>query len=263
MVQLKAFPRLGTLFQGTGRTRLSCLAAALLLAGVSGCGKNEGDYFPLDPGYSWTYRQVLQTRNKGNAGAFEKNTFVVVETNLRSEALGNELAVPRLFNDGGTLYFAKATDGVAMVARRAEDQDQPVPIAPRTILKHPLAAGDSWTEPGETQILRRTILGSFGQFTKSISADGPLAYKVESLDDSVRVKAGTFHHCLRLHGTGNAKLDWADSGVLAIAIDTVEWYAPGVGLVKRIRKEDTGADGPLGADMTEELESITRPGWLG
>ncbi len=264
VVQLKPAPRLGALFQGAGRPGLGCLAAALLLAaGVSGCGKDGSDYFPLDPGYSWTYRQVLQTRNKGNAGAFEKNIYAVAETNLPSEPLGDGRAVPRLYNDGGTLYFAKPADGIALVARRAEDQDQPMPIAPRYILKHPLAVGDSWTEPGETQILRRTILGSFGQFTKSISADGPLTYKVESLDDSVRVKAGTFHHCIRLHGTGNAKLDWADSGVLPIAIDTVEWYAPGVGLVKRIRKEDSGADGPLGADLDEELESLTRPGWFG
>jgi len=240
------------------------LAAALLLAtGVAGCGKDASDYFPLAPGYSWAYRQVLQTQNKGNAGAFEKNIFMAVETNLPSEPLDIGYAVPRLFNDGGTVYFVKSADGITMVARRAEDQDQPMPIAPRYILKRPLAIGVGWTEPGETQILRRTILGSFGQFTKSISADGPLTYKVESLDDNVRVQAGTFQHCIRLHGAGVAKLDWADSSVLTIAIDTVEWYAPGVGLVKRIRKEDSGADGPLGADLDEELQSMAWPGWLG
>ncbi len=238
-------------------------AGLLLAAGVSGCGKDGNDYFPLDPGYSWTYRQILQTRNMGNAGAFEKDNYAVAETNLPGEALGGGRAVPRLYNDGGTLYFAKSADGIALVARRAEDQDQPMPIAPRYILKRPLTIGDGWTEPGETQILRRTFLGGFGQITKSISADGPLTYKVESPDDNVRVPAGTIHHCLRLHGAGIAKLDWADSGVLASAIDTVEWYAPTVGLVKRVRKEDSGADGPLGAEMNEELESMTRPGWFG
>ena len=67
--------------------------------------------------------------------------------------------------------------------------------------------------------------------------------EIESIDDVVKVKAGRFTNCIRINGKGSI---YGGGGTLKefmaidnINIETVDWYAAGVGLIKRTRKEYT------------------------
>lgn len=262
MVPLKRAP-VNAAGHARARRRHYAVAFVLIAAAVAGCGKVKNVYFPLHEGLTWIYRQTVVTRNTGNSGAFEKSSLVAVATNLPARKIGEVKAAPRLFADGRALYYERMDDGVALIAKRAAGDETATAIAPRYVVKFPLAVGASWTSGGETEVIRRTFLGGYGAISKSVIADSPLVFTVESLNDTVHVPAGTFHHCLRLHGIGSARLAWGEPyGVLTINLDTIQWYAPKVGLVKRVRKEGTGPDGPLGGELTEELEAVKRPGWF-
>lgn len=240
------------------------VAAAFFALGLSACGDRTVNYFPLEKGMTRVYRQTVITRNKGNAGGFEKSELAAAATDLAPRTVGGKSVVPRLYSDGRVLYFTRSGDGVALIGKSEPGEETPEQITPRQVLKLPLAVGATWTSNGETEGLHRTFLGGYGAINKPVAADGPIVYTVESVEDTVRVPAGTFHHCLRVHGVGSGKFDWGQPfGMLTVTMDVMQWYAPGVGLVKRVRKEGTGPDGPLGAELDEELDGVIEPGWLG
>ena len=70
-----------------------------------------------------------------------------------------------------------------------------------------------------------------------------MEYTVESIDDIVKVPAGRFNNAIRvkgkgsLYGGGGSLKEFMDLDT--INIETMEWYVPGVGLIKRMRKEFT------------------------
>lgn len=261
MVRLKPPVRPG----GVGPSvTFQIVAAGLFALGLSGCDDRSADYFPLEKGTTWVYRQTVITRNRGNAGGFEKSQIAAAATDLAPRVIGGKRSVPRLFADGSILYFARVNDGITIIGKSGPGEDAPEEITPRYVLKLPLAVGATWTSNGETENLHRTFLGGYGAINKPVAADGPIVFTIESLDDTVRVPAGTFHHCLRIHGVGSGKLDWGQPfGMLTVTMDVTQWYAPGIGLVRRERKEGTGPDGPLGADLNEELDGVIESDWLG
>ena len=87
-----------------------------------------------------------------------------------------------------------------------------------------------------------------------------VTYKIEDTDDTVTVTAGTFGHCLRVHGKGYlfaGRTLQEFMGIDTINIDQTEWYAPGVGLVKSVREEYTQPN-EFRNTYTRELQSYTR-----
>lgn len=241
------------------------LAAPISCAifGLSACGDPAPDYFPLKSGPVWVYRQTVLINNHGNSGGRETHRFVAAATNLAPRTSGEARLIPRIYADGRTLYYEEADDGIALAASQDADQKDIEPIAPRYVIKYPIEEGTAWKMPGETQILQRSFLGTFGTVSKPIRVQGDMEFKIQGLNDMVRVPAGTFHHCLRVQGSGKANLQWGEPfGTVVITVKTTEWYAPSVGLVKRIREESTGPGGPLGARLEEELTARPGSGWF-
>ena len=72
-------------------------------------------------------------------------------------------------------------------------------------------------------------------------AQVPMLYRIEDLNATVTVPAGTFENCIKVYGEGsfNAYLD-SVNGQMEIPMSVEEWYAEGVGLVKQIRYELDG-----------------------
>jgi len=84
-------------------------------------------------------------------------------------------------------------------------------------------------------------------------------YTVEDLDDEVAVPAGRFSRCLRIRGTGFTSQNVGFYvGHTDIRVETTEWYAPNVGLVKAVRKETTTSSVLPGGHYQMELESLSR-----
>lgn len=233
------------------------------LAALPACDRHAGRYFPLGEGVTRIYRQTVIIRNKGNAGAYSKNAYVTTSTTLPEQKIGDTEVAPQLYADGTILYYRRTAEGVALVASRRRGEPAPAPLAPRFVIKYPVELGATWHTDGRTEVLMRTFLSGIGAVTKPVYVEMPLVFKVEGTDDTVRVDAGTFRHCLRLHGSGKGSMLWGgENGTIGVSVDTVQWYAPKVGLVKEVRTESTGVDGPLGGELTEELAMVKRPGWF-
>ena len=248
---------------GQNRHLVSCVVLIGAFVALSACDRHSGRYFPLGEGVTRIYRQTVITRNKGNAGAYSKSAYVTTSTNLPEQKIGDAEVAPQLYADGTILYYRRTTEGVALVASRRRGDPAPAPIPPRFVIKYPVKLGATWHSDGRTEVLKRTFLGGFGSITKPVYVETPLAYKVESTDDTVHVGAGIFHHCLRIHGTGKGSMLWGGpNDSIGVSVDSVQWYAPKIGLVKEVRKEGTGPDGPLGGELTEELAMVKRPGWF-
>lgn len=244
------------------KSRLMAVLVCAIL-GFSACDDSAADYFPLGSGSVWVYRQTIFINNHGNSGGRETHRFVTAVTNLAPRTTEQARLFPRIYADGRMLYYEEADDGIALAAASDAYDEHFDPIAPRYVIKYPIAKGTAWEMPGETQILRRSFLGTFGTISKPVQVEGNMEFEIQSLNDMVRVAAGTFHHCLRVQGVGKANLQWgAPYGIVVITVKTTEWYAPSVGLVKRIREESTGPGGPLGARLEEELEAKPALGWF-
>lgn len=227
-----------------------------LVLGSCGPGE-ESDYFPLTPGWSWNYRVISDIRN---VGKLRGHTLVA---NGETITVDGEKTTPRMYQDGHVFYYASREDGILLVAERPAWHDAK-PVQPdQWVIKYPLAIGSSWPVWSETHLLRRQLFGPTAVVSVPVVAPIEITYTVEAMDDTVKVRAGTFRNCLRLKGRGEALVDMGERiGEVKFFVDTTQWFAPGVGLVKVLREEDSRPESPAAGTMTVELDSIDTRSWF-
>ncbi len=238
---------------GSRRRFVSVLAAATLAA-VGGCHDAKSSHFPLVPGWRFEYRLHLDTEGTG------AETSKSASVNLAPMSLDGIQATPRLFQDGRILYYADDGTGIRAVAFRKPGEDA-TPAAPgQYILKYPLQAGTRWRAPSRTVLLTQRFLYSKAlPITISIDLD----YAIARLDDAVQVPAGHFTNCIKVTGTGHTTVTTSDNQrTLDVDIEVVEWYAPGIGLVKSSRTERAGEERAGNAHLVSELEYVGMPSWF-
>lgn len=224
------------------------------------CSHDGPTYFPLEPGTYWRYK-IESTTMDGT----ETKKFVVQATQPRKWR--DEKIPVRTTLAGTHLFYEYNEQGVYRVATQRNDQQAPsaVPDNRRTVLQYPLKPGTSWTEMTETNALYRTGPPQRSEYW--IHAPVPLTYVIEATDDSVKVPAGRFENCLRVRATGKTPNYDAGNyiGRTDIIVEKTDWYAPGVGLVKSVRKETTtgkvlnhGSMQTFAGEMVFELETFRR-----
>ena len=204
----------------------ACLAAIALLA-TGGCGRSAGaDYFPLGGKQTWDYE--IRRSIKG-----EQHTQRLLITSLPAANMDGTEYFPQLRLDGRVDVFSRSKNGIERVSFANTPS---LPVLPLEL--KPKA---SWRAPG--QILFLEITGAFHatfQERKKLMID--LDYVVEAMDDTVEVTAGSFTNCMRVKSSGSMFAGATLKeflGISFIQIQQTEWYAPGVGLVKRVRTEST------------------------
>lgn len=219
-----------------------CLSFCLIL---SACGSPDTSWFPLSEGIWWQYSAIRSIRG-------ESHVQKLVLANLQAVNIEGKTLTPRKRADGQIDYYEKSEQGVYRVDIDDGSRDLQ--------LQEPAEVGGKWQRA--SKILFLQVTGAFeATYNRRIKEDIILDYEIESIDDVVNVAAGRFENCLRIKGKGSI---YGGGGSLEefmdiddINIETVEWYAPGVGLVKRTRKEYTH---PLKFEnhYSEELETIRR-----
>ncbi len=228
------------------------LALAALVALLGGCRENEVSYFPLDDGWTWGYRVTIDTPGTGK---IERRSYV---SNLAPQILGNATTVPRIFHDGRVYYYAEQPDGV----RRLEHGGPGEAAAPappgRYVLKRPIEVGTKWRQRNRTYLLRKHF---FSDETVPVGLE--FDYVIEKTDDVVTVPAGTFTRCVRLRGGGTTMYELSPLiGNVRVEVETLEWFAPGVGLVKMVRRETTYPQNPGSGELVMELEALDKRSWF-
>jgi hypothetical protein len=209
------------------------------------CGEPDNSWFPLSEGYWWQYSAVRSIRG-------ESHIQKLILANLAAVRVDGATLFPRKRADGKIEYYEKSDKGVYLVDLEDGSKDQQ--------LQEPVKAGTKWQRT--SKILFLEVTGAFeATYNRRIEENIIVNYEIESVDDVVTVAAGRFEHCIRVKGIGSI---YGGGGSLEefmdiddINIETLEWYAPGVGLVKRTRKEYTH---PLKFEnnYSEELESFRK-----
>ncbi len=223
----------------------------LALSGVTvlaGCGQPAGsDLFPLGQGRRWVYD--VKTEWENNTLDHETFTF----TGHGSEALEDGRAFRRRSASGVDYWLRTDATGIYRVASKtdldAEPQRDP---APRYVLKFPLQVGTAWQNPTTAYLLKRNQ--EFPPEIRHSHPNIPMQYVTEALGERVATRAGTFEGCVRVKGTASVKL-FADPvvGWKDMPLTTLEWYCPGVGLVKLERREPANSTFLAGGTLTMEL----------
>lgn len=230
------------------RPRLSIfkhLLAALAVS-LSSCGKGEKSYFPLDEGWNWEYRVTSDTK----AGHIEVYTYFV--TNLAPVDLGGHRVVPRLSADGGMTFYGETPEGVIWFGEKTPGKEFASAPQRRTVIANFPNSG--WESRERTRLLRTVAHGN-----RVVNIPVTIGYGIKSEHDSVSVPAGHFEDCLKVSGEGRARFDGGSVfGMVDILIETTDWYAPGVGLVKSVRREKASKNLFTYGNYAMELESFSR-----
>jgi hypothetical protein len=226
----------------------------LILFLLAGCGRPplppEERYFPLQEGMRWTYRVTTEV-----AGRRETRHFT--EVNAGTELLDGIPHAVRLTGEGTRYYLRATEDGIYRAAKQTVVELEPhKDTDPHWVLKHPPQPGTGWNSLTHPYVLRR-----ISPYEETLSRGSALkmAYQITALDAVAEVPAGRFDHCLLVEGEAQMSL-YADGreGYKEILINTREWYAPGVGLVKLEREEPMEGGVFVGGRMLFELEELVR-----
>ncbi|MEW8350034.1 MAG: hypothetical protein AB2687_17120 [Candidatus Thiodiazotropha taylori] len=209
------------------------LLLPLLCSLVTGCSEqhpsHQGSYFPLTPDMRWTYRVTTEV-----AGRVETREFVTY--NSEPETLKGLPHSVRVTSEGTRYYLRNVDEGIFRNGKRTiVESEVRMDSDPHWVLKRPYQTGTSWSNLTYPYVLRR--ISPYEQ-TLTRGSALKMAYQISQLDAQVDVPAGHFEQCLLVEGEAQLTL-YADGreGYQDIEINTREWYAPGVGLVKLVREE--------------------------
>lgn len=208
--------------------------------------------FPLDAGHRWTYR--VTTRIGEDASERETLTLRTLGRETLA-ALGDEAAWHRR-SDSGIDYWLRAdASGIYRVASKSDLDPEPKPDKPhRFVLKAPFAVGTQWQAPTTAYLLMRH--SEFPREIRHTHPSVPMIYQIEALAETLDVPAGHFERCVRVRGSASVRI-YADpaSGWRDLPLTSLEWYCPGVGLVRMERSEPATSAFLTGGTRTLELES--------
>lgn len=203
------------------------LAISFLCLILTACSQPDNSWYPLEEGYWWQYAVTRYVRG-------ERRLQKSIEAMLEPRNIDSESYYPKKRADGRTEYFQKREGSVYRF--------DPETKTSTLILKGPVELGTSWHSPSRIRFLE--VTGAFEQtYNRRIKQAIDMEYRIDSIDDIVTVPAGKFSNSIRVKGTGSL---YGGGGSLkefmdldTINIETIDWYVPGVGLVKSMRKEFT------------------------
>jgi hypothetical protein len=195
----------------------------IFLLFISGCGEPVPDYFPLGNNLRWEYSIQETVNNKTE----ELKSIIA---NLPGKKFNDTVYYPRRSLSGETYLFRKTPQAIYL----SKEPDQSGDI----VFGYPLEQETGWQANSGIYILERRH-ESFSGGESFIDLDEPITldYTIEELDESVEVPAGRFTGCIRIKASGKGAVMSRTIGIDGIVIEQIEWYAPGTGLVKRVRKE--------------------------
>lgn len=217
---------------------------------LQSCDTDSGAYFPLEKGLKWRYQVSSVTPHYKN-----KDTLVI--KNMGKRTIDQKDLYVRRTSLGTDYYFVKENLDVRRIAKRtAAELKAEFDEENRYVIKGPLVPGTSWIHAGQPYLLDRPFPTNY-ELRRIVHF--PMTYKIISLDEEVKTKAGAFTNCLHIKGTAAVDI----GRILTIAQDEVkfttdEWYAPGVGLVKLVRFEDVDSKHVYGGTVEMNLVEFRR-----
>ncbi len=216
------------------------------------CDGGLPDYYPLQEGYHWRYRMHYQIMNGPG------DTYLVIENMAPVDDATGRFFPQRTM--GGKSYHYRVNDEGILLDRNVKhgDFEDEYREIGRYLLRFPLEPGQHWRSNTWSRVLIKVGPPQKTEFR--IVARVPLHVEIESMNDTIRVPAGTFRNCMRIRSTGKSFVNAGNYvGNTVVGIDETNWYAPGVGLVKSVRKETTTDRALDYGEIILELEDYRSP----
>ena len=227
------------------------LVLSVTLLFTSGCTKplpNGALYFPLDEDRSWLYRIKRITPD----GESE------IRQHLRTVYVGKTAGVTEATKQttSGKKYQYEIREGA--VARilptehaslRSTSSTTAQIMLPKNALK-----GTRWGSTLTTTVLESSQPPWEKKFRIAVTM--PISYEVLSTQSKVTTPAGFFENCLHIKGKGSI-IHHAGGyiGQTTVEIETEEWFAPNIGVVKIRREERTSSEAlPRGTLFLELID---------
>jgi len=233
---------------------MSRLCLLLVLCALEACGKDGGDggYFPLTPGSQWQYQVerttmdgTRQLRHAISAGGPAANE----PSDLRT----------RVTLDGQRYLYRTTDDGIYRVGvqrgrgQHMANDDQQQMVMPR----HP-TIHQTWKGRSPTALLESSAAPWETLFR--VQQPVEMSFRVAALDAEIATPAGRFDDCMLVEGQGQVDADLGNGvGPTHIEVTTREWYAPGVGLVRMERNEQSSAKALSAGALVMELDGWSEP----
>ena len=218
---------------------------------LASCTDQEPQYFPLREGL---YRQYDVTVN---TVFLEKKSKYAVR-NLAPEDMDGRTVFPQRINQDIVHFYADTANGIRRVAtRRTQGAETVTDNSESLVLPQAVGPGSRWEQETTTAVLE-TVVDPFRRIYR-LEIPVNMQYTVAAVDARVRVPAGTFYDCLEVRGAGHAQYE-GDPAIRKADVDveSVDWYAPAVGLVKSFRRETTTNKNLKQGEFRMELEIVER-----
>jgi hypothetical protein len=226
------------------------LTPAVLLLAACGAAPGDDALFPLAEGRRWTYRVSTVIDEADGA---QRETLVLA--NRGSDTIDGAPSWRRRSDAGIDYWLRSDATGIYRIASRNPLEREPQLDKPRRyVLQKPYAVGTEWDAPTTAYVLARK--NEVPREVRYIHKAFPMHYRIEALAEKVQTPAGKFEGCVRVSGRAEIRLyvdamfQWRD-----IPLVTLEWYCPGVGLVRLERKEPSPTKFMVGGTVTMELMS--------
>ncbi len=226
--------------------RLSLAKLAFLLPLFSllgGCAPQDASPVPTDPGRWWYYQTRAQILKEVSEQRLLVTNLGRDENFLRQRRQAN-WDHRYEFTGEGLLHTQYFNRGEGMGALR----ESPALLLPKTI-----AVDEQWTF---TSALRLIESRTFAPEDRLAFRPLPITMKatIKALNDTVNVPAGRYRDCIRVEAVGETQVP-TDRGTsfAVVRAEQTEWYKPGVGLVRMVRKETSDSRFLDKGQYTQEL----------
>lgn len=212
---------------------------------ILGCSKQSDTYFPTKEGLYWEY----QKHESGMFGMQDSSKHV--RTTLKERDLSGKKVIPIKIEESDMLgkktafvFRSEEKDGLAIIANQPVNSPEPIVFkTPKYFVKFPIKVGTEWEEESRTYLLQKVVPIT-------------IKYSIVSVDETVTVPVGNYNKCLKITGSGNTTIDMGVLGKTPVNKEVSDWYAPNVGFVKSIIKENSNNMLVGSKTVTYQLETF-------
>ncbi|HIE28946.1 TPA: hypothetical protein EYP66_16855 [Candidatus Poribacteria bacterium] len=192
-------------------------------------------YFPLQANKQWKYRFAITQMGSELTGIMEAKTLPKRQMNGKDVIPYVQVATAQTIfgqqSEQTIDFYLKDKSGIRLYAsQKANDTEPKLQEKSNYILKLPLDEKTRWKHKEETTLLQENL-------TLDVES------RIAAIDTTVTVSAGNFEHCIQVVTKGrkikSMKIGLINYGDAEIKFEESCWYAPKVGLVKSIRKEQS------------------------
>jgi hypothetical protein len=219
------------------------LAVLWVAMGLLGC--QSSNYLPLREGLTWDYLVTVRQRS-ANGDEQRPITGPTTVTALKERTLAGQQVTPMRYDIGGQVtivFFAEDASGIFAFAQQPDGADEPEIRQQRPyVLRYPLRTGSAWPDFLDSAL-----------FTRRVSLSGTST--IQTLEEVVTVPAGTFKHCVKVFSAASSDKAFPDIVGTTVATEMLQWFAPGVGLVKMVQHDRSNRTAVGGGEIMMELKS--------